>query len=176
MELVRRSAGGDRAAFDALLTRHYDLMHRVAWRFVGSRDDADDIVQDVCCSLVEKVAAFRGEARVSTWLVSIVINACRDHVRRASSLRRFKAKLTTVIGLNSPPDGRDLYRASWLASSLGRLDPALRETIILVAGEELSHAEAAAVLGIAENTVSWRLHEARKRLRQQGVKETLHEL
>lgn len=176
MDLVRRSAGGDRAAFEALLTRHYDLMHRIAWRFVGSRDDAEDIVQDVCCGLVEKVSAFRGEAKVSTWLISIVVNACRDHLRRASSLRRFKERLTSVMGMASPPDGRDLYRASWLASSLGRLEPALRETVILVAGEDLTHAEAAAVLGIAENTVSWRLHEARKRLRQQGVKEALHGL
>jgi RNA polymerase sigma-70 factor (ECF subfamily) len=176
VDLVRRSACGDRAAFEALLTRYYDLMHRIAWRFVGSRDDAEDIVQDVCCSLVEKVAAFRGEAKVSTWLISIVVNACRDHLRRASSLRRFKDRLTTAMGMASPPDGRDLYRASWLASSLGRLDPILRETVILVAGEELTHAEAAAVLGIAENTVSWRLHEARKRLKQQGVKEALHGL
>ena len=172
VELVRRSAGGDRAAFEALLARHYHLMHRIAWRFLGSRDDAED----VCCGLVEKVAAFRGDAKVSTWLISIVVNACRDHLRRASSLRRFKERLTSVMGMASPPDGRDLYRASWLASSLGKLDPALRETVILVAGEELTHAEAAAVLGIAENTVSWRLHEARKRLKQQGVKEALHGL
>lgn len=156
--------------------RHYDLMHRIAWRFLGSRDDADDIVQDVCCSLVEKIVSFRGEAKVSTWLISIVVNACRDHVRRTSSLNRFKDRLTSVMGLNSQPDGRDLYRVSWLSSSLSKLDPPLRETVILVAGEELTHAEAAAVLGIAENTVSWRLHEARKRLMQQGVKESLHEL
>jgi RNA polymerase sigma factor (sigma-70 family) len=175
-DLVRRSAGGDRAAFEILLMRHYDLMHRIAWRFLGSRDDAEDIVQEVCCGLVEKISAFRGDAKVSTWLVSIVVNACRDHLRRASSLHRFKERLTNVMGLASGPDGRDLYRASWLASSLSRLDPALRETVILVAGEELTHAEAAAVLGIAENTVSWRLHEARKRLRQQGVREALHEL
>jgi RNA polymerase sigma factor (sigma-70 family) len=167
---------GDRAAFEALLTRHYDVMHRIAWRFLGSRDEADDIVQDVCCGLVEKISSFRGEAKVSTWLISIVVNACRDHVRRASALHRFKDRLTSVMGLNPQPDGRDLYRASWLSSSLSRLDPPLRETVILIAGEDLTHAEAAAVLGIAENTVSWRLHEARKRLMQQGVKESLHEL
>jgi RNA polymerase sigma factor (sigma-70 family) len=151
-------------------------MHRIAWRFLGSQDDADDIVQDVCCGLVDKVASFRGEAKVSTWLISIVVNACRDHVRRASSLSRFKHRLTDMIGLSHQPDGRDLYRASWLSSSLSKLDPSLRETVILLAGEDLTHAEAAAVLGIAENTVSWRLHEARKRLVQQGVKESLHEL
>ena len=68
-----------------LLRRHYDLMHRVAWRLTGSRADAQDIAQEVCCTLVEKIGSFKGEARFTTWLIGIVRNACHDHHRRGSA-------------------------------------------------------------------------------------------
>ncbi|PWT84747.1 MAG: hypothetical protein C5B56_15115, partial [Proteobacteria bacterium] len=53
--LVERAARGDRGAFEALLRRHYDRIHRIAWRLTGSHSHADDIAQDVCCTLVEKI-------------------------------------------------------------------------------------------------------------------------
>ena len=73
-DLVSLATQGNRAAFEALLRRHYDLMHRVAWRMTGSQTDAQDICQDVCCALVERIASFRGEAKFTTWLVGIVRN------------------------------------------------------------------------------------------------------
>jgi RNA polymerase sigma factor (sigma-70 family) len=164
-DLAARAARGDRAAFEALLRRHYDRMHAIAWRMTGSRHDAEDVVQEVCCTLVERIAGFRGEAKVSTWLFGIVLNACRDHHRRRSTLARMKDGLGTWLRLGPTPDGRDLYRRVWLAGALARLDPALRETVVLVVGEGLTHAEAGQALGIAEATVSWRLHEARRRLK-----------
>ena len=87
-DLVGLAAQGDRAAFEALLRRHYDLMHRVAWRMTGSQADAQDICQEVCCALVERIGSFRGEAKFTTWLVGIVRNACHDHHRRN---RRWRA-------------------------------------------------------------------------------------
>jgi RNA polymerase sigma factor (sigma-70 family) len=163
-ELAERAAQGDRAAFEALLRRHYELMHRLAWRLTGSRADAQDIAQEVCCTLVERIGSFRGEARFTTWLIGIVRNACHDHYRRGSALQRLRGHLAVVTGLQPPPDGRDLYQRGWLASALARLQPALRETVVLVAGEGLSHAEAARVLGVAESTVSGRMFEARRRV------------
>jgi len=163
-DLADRAAQGDRVAFEILLRRHYQLMHRVAWRLTGSRADAQDIAQEVCCTLVEKIGSFKGEARFTTWLIGIVRNACHDHHRRGSAMRRLRDHLSVVTGLQHPPDGRDLYRRSWLASALAQLQPALRETVVLVAGEGLSHAEAALVLGVAESTVSGRMHEARRRV------------
>jgi DNA-directed RNA polymerase specialized sigma24 family protein len=77
-------------------------------------------------------------------------------------MTRLRKHLAVVT--QHPPDGRDLYRRSWLASALAQLQPALRETVVLVAGEGLSHAEAARVLGVAESTVSGRIHEARRRV------------
>jgi RNA polymerase sigma factor (sigma-70 family) len=163
-DLAAHAAEGDRAAFEALLRRHYDLMHRVAWRLTGSRADAQDIAQEVCCTLVEKIGSFKGEARFTTWLIGIVRNACHDHYRRGSALQRLRGHLAVVAGLQRQPDGRDLYQRGWLASALAQLQPALRETVVLVAGEGLSHAEAARVLGVAESTVSGRMFEARRRV------------
>lgn len=166
--LAAQAAAGERAAFEALLRRHYDRMHRIAWRLTGSRDDAEDIVQEVCCALAERIGTFRGEAKVSTWLFGIVANACRDHHRRGARLSRLRGGLAVLAGLARPPDGRDLFRRTWLASELARLDPALRETVVLVVGEGLTHAEAGTALGVAESTISWRLHEARRRLTLSG--------
>jgi RNA polymerase sigma factor (sigma-70 family) len=164
-DLVDLAAHGDRAAFETLLRRHYELMHRIAWRLTGSRTDAQDVTQEVCCALAEKIGSFKGEARFTTWLIGIVRNACHDYHRRGSALTRLRRHLAVVAGLQHPPDGRDLYRRSWLASELSQLEPVLRETIVLVVGEGLTHAEAALALGVAESTVSGRIHEARRRVK-----------
>lgn len=164
-DLVARAGAGDRIAFEALLRRHYDRMHRIAWRMTGSREDAEDIVQEVCCGLAERIAGFRGQARFTTWLFGITANACRDHYRRGATLTRLKQGLAVLVRAGS--GGRDPHRGVWFGSALARLDPGLREAVVLVAGEGLTHAEAGAALGIAENTVSWRLFEARRRLKEE---------
>jgi RNA polymerase sigma-70 factor (ECF subfamily) len=161
-DLVSLAMQGNRAAFEALLRRHYDLMHRVAWRMTGSQTDAQDICQDVCCALVERIASFRGEAKFTTWLVGIVRNACHDHHRRYQTLTRLKGHLAVLAEMAAPPDGRDLFRRSWLASELARLSPLLRETVVLVVGEGMTHAEAATALGVSESTISGRMHEVRR--------------
>jgi RNA polymerase sigma-70 factor, ECF subfamily len=163
-ELVERAVVGDRGAFDLLLRRHYDRIHRVAWRLTGSRTEAEDITQEVCCTLVEKIGSFRGQAKFITWLTGIVVNASRDHHRRGATWSRVKGSLSVLAALARAPDGRDLYQQTWLASGLSRLDPLLRDTVVLVVGEGMSHGEAAHALGVAESTISWRMHEARKRL------------
>ncbi|MBT2187872.1 RNA polymerase sigma factor [Sphingobium nicotianae] len=167
-ELVAAAVSGDRAAFRALLERHYDRVHRLAWQLTGSRADADDVTQDVCCTLVEKIGSFRGEAKFTTWLCGIVYNACRDLRRRKRSFGAFTERLAVLAGLSRGPDGRDLYDAMWLKSAIARLPPAYREALALVVGQELSHAEAAAILGVAESTISWRLHEVRRTLGAQA--------
>jgi RNA polymerase sigma-70 factor, ECF subfamily len=83
----------------------------------------------------------------------------------AAAARSRGSKHLGVFALLSPsPDGRDLHARAWLASALSRLDPALRATIVLVAGEDMSHAEAANALGVAESTISWRMRQARRLL------------
>jgi RNA polymerase sigma-70 factor (ECF subfamily) len=164
VRLVEAAAAGDRAAFETLLRRHYDRIHGLAWQLTGSRADADDIAQDVCCALVEKIGTFRGESRFTTWLCGITVNACRDLRRRRRSFSGFTEKLAVLTGLARGPDGRDLHDAIWLRSAIARLEPAYRDAAVLVAGQQLSHAEAARILGVAESTISWRMHEVRRLL------------
>ena len=73
-------------------------------------------------------------------------------------------RLTVFAGLSQAPDGRDAYDAVWLRSAIARLKPALRDTAVLVVGQQLTHAEAAEILGVAENTIAWRMHEVRRLL------------
>lgn len=166
--IIKAAVAGDRNAFAALLRRHYDRIHGLAWHLTGSRADADDIAQDVCCILAERLGDFRGEAKFTTWLCSIVYNACRDFRRRRSAFARFTGKLSVMAGLAKGPDGRDLYDAIWVESAIARLKPELRDTAILVAAQQLTHGEAAQILGIAEATVSWRMHEIRRQLAPKG--------
>lgn len=163
-DLVARTIAGDRDAFATLLERHYDRIHGLAWQLTGTRSDAEDVAQDVCCALIERMGSFRGEARFSTWLCGIVVNACRDLKRRRRSFAGLTERLAVFTGLARAPDGRDLHDAMWVRSAVARLPTAYREAVVLVAGQQLTHAEAAKLLGVAEATVSWRMHEAKRRL------------
>ena len=167
-ELVAAAAGGDRAAFARLIDRHYDRIHAFAWQLTGSRSDAEDIAQEVCCTLVTRIGDFRGDAKFTTWLYAIVLNQCRAHHRRRGAIRRLTQGLSVVVGLASQPDGRDAFDAAWLKSAIAKLKPDYRETVALVVGQQLTHGEAATVLGVAESTVSWRMHEVRKLLTDPG--------
>ena len=163
--LALRARDGEREAFRQLLEQNYDLIYRVAYRFSGNPDNAEDIAQDVCVGLVGKLASFKGEARFSSWLYRVTLNACRDHARRQASVRSLHQAYGEVSALVEA-GGRDTARqAAWAHEALASLDPALRETALLVVSEDLSHAEAAEILGVKEATVSWRMHEVRKKLR-----------
>jgi RNA polymerase sigma-70 factor (ECF subfamily) len=166
--LVSAAKGGDRAAFGELMERHYGRIHGLAWQLTGSRADAEDIAQDVCCILVEKIGSFRGDAKFATWLCGIVFNCCRDHHRRRRSFRGFAERLAVLAGLAEVPDGRDLHDQLWIRSAIAQLKPVYRDTVILVAGQQLTHAEAAEILGVTEATVSWRMHQVRKILNDAG--------
>jgi len=166
--LVAAARAGNRDAFEKLLRAHYDRVHGLAWQLTGSRADADDISQDVCCTLVEKIGSFRGEAKFTTWLTGITFNACRDFKRRRRTFLGLTDKLTVLAGLAKVPDGRNAYDAIWIQSAIAKLKPAYREAVVLVVGQQLTHAEAAAILGVAEATVSWRMSEVRRMLSAGG--------
>ncbi len=164
-ELAKRAVGGDRAAFRLLLERHYDMLYRVAYRFLGNKEDAEDVTHDICISLAGKLRTFRGECRLTTWLYRVTLNTSRDFARKRTSLRTLHETYTDVIALTKATEEEERTRSRWIYEALRSLDEALRETAILVLSEGLSHAEAGEILGVKEPTVSWRMHEVRKKLK-----------
>lgn len=159
------AARGDREAFRRLIERHYDLIYRVAYRYMGAAADAEDIAQDVCITLATKLARFNNNSRFTTWLISVVINRCRDCLRRSRSSERLSAQYGAQRQAEEADQADDERRSAWLHGALQNLPPELRETVLLVVAEDFSHAEAGQILGCAESTVSWRMHVARKQLR-----------
>jgi len=164
--LAKRACAGDRAAFQQLLERHYDTAYRFAFRFTRSAEDAEDIAQDVCLGLARKLNTFHGKSRFTTWLYTVVVNACRDHARKQKSSQTLQANYAVFRELDAADQRHDAERTDWLNQAVASLEPKLRETAILVLAEDLSHADAAGALGCAESTVSWRMHEIRKKLKR----------
>jgi RNA polymerase sigma-70 factor (ECF subfamily) len=172
LDLALRAKNGDGTAFRLLLERHYDMIYRLGRRLLGSAVEAEDLAQDICLGLAGRIASFRGDSRFSTWLYRVVVNACRDHRRKQASRARTQADYM-AFAVDDAADWADgVARQDWLKAALARLDEGLRETALLVVGEDLSHAEAGEILGIAEKTVSWRMHEVRKRLKSMVGRDT----
>jgi RNA polymerase sigma-70 factor (ECF subfamily) len=162
--LAAAALAGDREAFRRLVERHYSMIYRVAYRYVGSAADAEDIAQDVCVALATRLGKFGGRSRFSTWVVAIVINRCRDYLRRRRSSETLVQKYAALREAEDADQADTEKRTAWLAEALQSLEPSLRETVLLVVGEDLSHREAAKILGCAESTVSWRMHVVKKQL------------
>jgi RNA polymerase sigma-70 factor (ECF subfamily) len=163
--LIGLARDGDERAFGRLVERHYDFVYRVAFHWCGSRPDAEDIAQEVCIRLGRAIRGFKGNAALSSWLYTLTLNAARDLARKA---RRdaVKAEAYGVHALVSgatglPPD--DPAQAMW--NVVRTLPDKQREAVVLVYGEGVSHAAAAETMGCAEATVSWHIHEAKKRLK-----------
>jgi RNA polymerase sigma-70 factor (ECF subfamily) len=164
-ELAMKAGAGDAQAFRLLLERHYDRIYRLAYRFFGNRADAEDIAQDVCAALPKKLKSFAARARFTTWIYQVVVNTCRDQLRSQTSCAALIKDYVEVNELISQGDRDTKAQVEWLYAALESLSPQLRETAILVLAEEMTHREAGEVLGIKEATVSWRMHEMRKKLK-----------
>ena len=163
-DLAKAASLGDGAAFASLLERHYDRLFRLCFRLTGARAEAEDLTQDICAALPAKLRAFRGESKITTWLWRVAVNASHDRRRRRATYARASEGWGDweIARQDAIAEGRD--RADWLMEALARLPEDLRDTLALVL-DEVSHAEAGAILGVSEGTVSWRVSEAKKRLR-----------
>lgn len=165
-QLASAAAAGDRRAFAALTKRHYDRIYRLAWRWVGRRDVAEDIAQDTVIKLATSIRSFRSDSSFTTWLYRLAYSTTVDKIR--ASQRIVALGPSQVAMLAEATDGRtpeDAVAGQELWAAVRRLPPQQRDAVLLVYGEDLTHQEAAAVMGCTEKTVSWHLFEARKRLR-----------
>jgi len=176
--LCRRIAARDDAAFDLLVARYQGRAYRLAWSLLRNAEDARDVSQDAFIRVWEAADRFRGDARFSTWFYRILVNRCLDHKRRGRWWTRLVARdddpaadVSAVERQPAPgPDAGDQVSAAQtmarLWDAVQRLSPQQRAAVILHAQEQLSVAEIADVLRVAEPTVRVHLHRAVAALRK----------
>ncbi len=163
-DLALAAAGGDADAYQLLLTRVYDRLFGLCFRLTGARAEAEDLTQDICLALPGKLSGYRAQAKVTTWLYRVAVNAATDRRRRATTYSRATSgwgdwELDRQASVTEKADA-----TAWLYGAIAGLNPALRDTLALVL-DDVTHAEAADILGVTEGTISWRVSEAKTRLR-----------
>ena len=164
----------------AALLRWWPSFRRTAFRHLGNAADAEDAVQDALVSAFEHIHQFRGQAKMSTWLRAIVVNAARmqlrkrlryTHVAIDDDDREHGAPPFLEQLSDRGPSPEEVCRNSELskkvAQSALKLSPPLRRVFELRELQGLSIRETANLLGLAEGTVKARLARAREKLREQ---------
>jgi RNA polymerase sigma-70 factor, ECF subfamily len=173
-DLIDRAAGGDAAAFQALVERHRSMVYRVAYQFAGNHHDAEDIAQEVFIKVYRSLDKFRQDAQLTSWLYRIVMNACIDYRRRhvPANAAPFGEEAEQRL-LNTPeetpgPEAR-AYAGELgvvLEGEINRLPQGQRIVFIMRHHQGLKLGEIADALGLAEGTVKRQLHAAVHRLRR----------
>ncbi len=164
-DLVRAAQLGDHRAFTDLIRSADARMRRLAFRLVGSQAAMDDVLQDAYLKAYRHLGTYKGDAAFSTWLYRIVYRTCLDHLRTRSR----RPEVGLYLG-DAPPaaDADHAARtvdADALISALGALRKDQAAVVLLVDGEGLSYAEAAAVLDVRSGTIASRLNRAHTALR-----------
>ena len=163
--LVDRAQAGDGDAFGQLLERHYDMILRLGYRMLGTQSLAEELAQDLCCALPAKLGSFRGDAKFSTWLYRVTMNAAKDYLRKQRTHENAQKGWGDMFELQQHDASEKANDRAWLAQAMTVLPPDIRETLVLILTEDMKQAEAAEVLGVPEGTISWRISEAKKHLR-----------
>jgi RNA polymerase sigma-70 factor (ECF subfamily) len=164
-DMVRRCVDGDTTAWRALYDRHFPDVERLVASLGITDSEADDICQEIFVIIYRKLARFRGEARLSTWIYRV---ATREAIRFARR-RRLVRGLTELFArdrASTPADWSESEagRRHYLRQLLDRLPPERRLALVLYEIEGLPVNEIARISDCAENTVWTRLHRARTEL------------
>lgn len=168
-QLLERIAGGDQAAFAALVRRHTDRFYRVSYRYTGSRVEAEDIVQEAFIRLWQRPFMWEAGRNIlfTTWFYRVVVNLCLDH--------RKKKRPLPVADLTMLADDRESHetvmiqneRQRWLEAAIAALPDRQRMALNLCFYEGLSNQEAAKVMGIRLKALQSLLMRAKTALKDQ---------
>jgi RNA polymerase sigma-70 factor (ECF subfamily) len=159
--LIERAQQGDREAFESPLARYYDPIYRIAYRWCGNKADAEDVTQNACIKLAKSIDGFRFRSAFLTWVHTLVINTAKDWSKAKG---RPTVAIDDDLDPAAAPEGEDRVYASQVMDHVRALPEREKEALLLVFVEGLTHGETAAVMNCRESTVSWYIHEARKKL------------
>lgn len=169
-ELVRRTQGGSRGAFDVIVGRHQRKVYQLCYRFVGNHEDAADLTQDVFVRAYRAIHGFKGQSAVGTWLYRIGVNVCLN--RKALKTPRFET-LSKVEAVEPVAAGEDAdealvreERAARVRAAIARLPPKQRAALILRTYRDLPHEEIARILDSSTGAVKTNFFHALANLKK----------
>jgi RNA polymerase sigma-70 factor (ECF subfamily) len=164
--LISAVIDGDVDAFGVLLGRYRDAYTRFAVRTLGSRADADDVLQGAFLRAFRNLRSCREPDRFAGWLYQIVVNECRTFAtRNGRRERRFVRDEDELERLLSPSAGDAALRDE-IQRALDQLVPEQREAFVLKHVECLSYEEMAEVTGVGISALKMRVKRACERLRE----------
>ncbi len=167
-ELIEAHRRGEASAVEVLVARHLARVRSLLFQLVLDRDEADELTQEVFVSVLRNLEGFRGESAFGTWLHRIAVNTARQAARRT---RRRPVEQNSPAhesnGKASLPE-TELIRSEQrdgVQRALEKLSLPLRSAVVLTVMQGLSASEAAEIEGCPIGTMYWRIHEARRLLR-----------
>ena len=167
LELVGRIQTGDSAAFETLYRQHGTRLYNLASRMMG-HGEAEDLLQDIFLLAYRKIASFRGESSLGTWLYRLAMNHCLD------VLRNRQTRMGQQTDSMDEPDSQLIASPVPVLGAVSRIDleraietlpPACRAAFLLHDVEGFGHQEVGTMLGISEGTSKSQVHKARMRIR-----------
>ena len=173
-EIIQRAGDGDQAAWDTILQTYRRKVFNVAYRFVGTYQEAEDLTQEIFLKVFRSLATFDRRANFQTWLISVSRNYCIDRYRSGRRDRAVFAHEVDASTVQTEAPGLSPYarvelqdRIALLREALRGLSAPLRKAVTLRDIHELSYQEIAAQLGVAEGTVKSRINRGRAELARQ---------
>jgi len=163
---LERAAAGDERAFATLVDRHLERLHALAWRALGSAQDAEDVAQEALLRAWRQLPSWQpGQARFSTWLQRVVLNLVNDRLRA----RREQVPIEDAELASAAPGPERLatqaQRAQRVHAALQALPERQRDALLLCHYEGLGNIEAAAALEVSVEALESLLGRARRSLR-----------
>ncbi len=165
-DLIGRVLAGDPSAERALYDAHVDRVFRLVYRMAGDLDRAQDYTQETFIRAFSRLAEFRGEAALSTWLGSIAISVTLNGLRKVRRRNEREVALEDGITVGRYPGQADPDLRSRLARAIDDLPDGYRAVFVMHDVEGYTHEEIAASLGVHPGTSKAQLFRARARLRE----------
>lgn len=177
--LIKESQKGDYSSFEELVKRHEKKIYNLAYRLTGSREDANDALQETFMQAFRKLSSFRGDSKFSTWLYRIAVNVCLMKKRKEKKMKTVSLDAPVLtekadeIKRELPDDWSKNPRATLeneeirgiLSNAIDSLPEEYRTVVILRGVNGFSNEEVAKMLEISLPAVKSRLHRARLFLR-----------
>lgn len=168
-KIIRKAAGGDRAAFRQLVLEHSHAMFRLAWRLSGDETSAEDIVQEAFIKAWRNLGEFRMDASFKSWLHRITVNTAMDYLRKHVRRKQFETaepEWETGDHMAELPDtGMQIDIGEQTRAAMMNLSEAERTALLLKHYEGHSIKEVARIMEITTGACKQNIFRAVKKMR-----------